>query len=134
MFHFEECTGFKYKVTSAYHLQSNGLDECFNQTLKSCLQHLVNDHHNNWDELVDEVLFAYRTSQQASTKCTPFFLMHSREARLPIGVKISIEGNTDTSSLSVGDKVKRLVEMQEKAHLTALENIVKSTAKAERTI
>ena len=29
----EELTGFKHKMTNAYHPQSNGLDECFNQTL-----------------------------------------------------------------------------------------------------
>ena len=27
----EELTGFKHKITSAYHPQSNALDECFNQ-------------------------------------------------------------------------------------------------------
>ena len=31
----EELTGFKHKITSAYHPQSNGLDERFNQTLKA---------------------------------------------------------------------------------------------------
>ena len=31
----EELTGFKHKITSAYHPQSNGLDERFNQMLKA---------------------------------------------------------------------------------------------------
>ena len=31
----EELTGFKHKITSAYHPQFNGLDEHFNQTLKA---------------------------------------------------------------------------------------------------
>ena len=30
----EQLTGFKHKITSAYHPQSNGLDERLNQTLK----------------------------------------------------------------------------------------------------
>jgi len=30
----EKLTGFKHKITSAYHPQSNDLDERFNQTLK----------------------------------------------------------------------------------------------------
>ena len=58
----EELTGFKRKITSAYHPQSNGLDEHFNQTLKAQLQKLVNDHQDNWDELLDNLLFAYRSS------------------------------------------------------------------------
>ena len=57
----EELTGFKHKITSAYHPQSNGLDERFNQTLKAQLQKLVNDHQDDWDDLIDNILFAYRS-------------------------------------------------------------------------
>lgn len=38
---------------------------------------------DNWDEHLEAVLFGIRTSVQQSTKYTPFFLMHGREARLP---------------------------------------------------
>ena len=65
---------------SAYHPQSNGLD----QTLNSSLQRLVNEHR---DEFIDDDVFAYRTSRQDSTKYTPFFLMHGREARPPVDVQ-----------------------------------------------
>ena len=61
-----------------------GLDERINQTLKSSLQRLVNEHR---EEFIDDVVFAYRTSRQDSTKYTPFFLMHGREARLPVDVQ-----------------------------------------------
>ena len=72
----EEVTGFRHKITSAYHPQSNGLDEQFNQTLKRQLQKLVNNHQDDWNELLDNILFAYRTSRQDSTKCTLFLLMY----------------------------------------------------------
>ena len=49
--------GTDHMMTSAYHPYSNGL------VLK-----VVNDHQNNWDELLDPVLFAIRTSRQKSTK------------------------------------------------------------------
>ena len=70
----EQLTGFKHKITSAYHPQS---DEHLNQMLKLKLQQLVNEHMDNWDELIDNILFAYRSSRQDSTK-------YGREARLPI--------------------------------------------------
>ena len=71
----EELTGFKHTVTSAYHPQSNGLDEWLNQTIKAQLQKLVNQEQNDWDDLLQNILFAYRTSKQDSTKCTPFMLV-----------------------------------------------------------
>ena len=40
----EKHIGFKHKITSAYHPQSNGLDERTNQMLKCQLQKLVNEH------------------------------------------------------------------------------------------
>ena len=61
-------------MTSAYHPQSNGLVERLNQTIQSILLKVVNDHQNNWDELLDPVLFAIRTS----TKYTPFEIMFNR--------------------------------------------------------
>ena len=37
---------------------------------------------DDWDELIDNILVAYRSSRQDSTKCTPFLFMYGREARL----------------------------------------------------
>lgn len=44
---------------------------------------LIGVHQSDWDEYLDPVLFSIRTSVQESTKYTPFFLMHGREARFP---------------------------------------------------
>ena len=61
-------TKTEHRVTSAYHPQTNGLTERFNQTIQRALVKFVND----WDEKLDGVLFAYRTSEQASSNVTPF--------------------------------------------------------------
>ncbi|KAK3752966.1 hypothetical protein QZH41_005123 [Actinostola sp. cb2023] len=52
-------TGTEHRVTSAYHPQSNGLDERFNQTLQRTLRKCVNEQQDNWDEAIDDILFAY---------------------------------------------------------------------------
>ena len=65
----------KHKLTSPYNPQANGLDERFNQTLKRALEKLANTRQNDWDVLLKDVLFAYRTSDNASIKYTPFYLM-----------------------------------------------------------
>ena len=39
---------------------------------------------DQWDDYIAPILFAYRTSKQATTKITPFFLTYGREAVLPL--------------------------------------------------
>ena len=123
----EELTGFRHRVTSAYHPQANGLDERLNQTLKAALQKLVNDNHDDWDQLIDNVLFAYRTSKQDSTKYTPFFLMYGREAKLPIDVELMKQPeNGQTNLEDLDEKIAKLIDLQKRVHDRAYENIAKA--------
>ena len=126
----EDLTGFKHKITSAYHPQSNGLDERFNQTLKYQLQKLVNEHQDDWGELVDNVLFAYRSSRHDSTKSSPFLLMYGHEARLPID--LTQVQCTHLDELDFEKKVEKMLEIQKKMHDRALSNIEKAQARQKR--
>ena len=56
--------GIKRSVTSAYHPQTNGLDERTNQTLKQHLSKLVNEEQSNWSDFLDEVAYSIRTQKQ----------------------------------------------------------------------
>ena len=47
-------------VTSAYHPQCNGNDECTNQTLKVRLAKLVNEHQNDWNNFLDDAAISIR--------------------------------------------------------------------------
>ena len=69
--------------STPYHPQCNGLVEKFNGTLSKMLSMYVNEHPKDWDVFLPYVLFAYRTSVQASTGETPFFLMHGRDPAHP---------------------------------------------------
>src|SRR2546423_9496572 len=73
----------KHKLSSPYHPQTNGLVERFNRTLCELLAK-VSEKENQWDEYLEQVLFAYRTTKHATTKKTPFFMTYGREAILPI--------------------------------------------------
>ena len=55
----------EHRISTAYHPQTNGLVEHYNQTLQRCLIKLVNREQDNWDEYIDGVLFAYRTSNKS---------------------------------------------------------------------
>src|SRR5436853_697372 len=81
----ELCEKFeiKHKLSAPYHPQTNGLVERFNRTLCESLAK-VSEKENQWDEHIEQVLFAYRTTKHATTKRTPFFMTYGREAILPI--------------------------------------------------
>ena len=70
--------GTEHCITSAYHPQSNGLTERFNQTLQTALIKLVNESQNDWDDHLSGVLFGYRTAIQKATKMTPYEVMYCR--------------------------------------------------------
>ncbi len=92
-----------------------------NQTLKSQLQKLVNDHMDDWDQLLDNILFAYRSSRHDSTKYTPFLLMYGREARLPIDLsRVAVQ---DQEELDLETKTEKMLELQKKLHDQARETL-----------
>ena len=101
-----------------YHPQSNGLVERFNQTLVDAL---VKNAHDDQDRHIDSVLFAYRTSAQKSTKMTPFFVMHLREANL--GVDVNQPKQEPDSEEDMQQKVEALITMKAKVEDLVDKNI-----------
>ena len=82
--------GTKKVNTTAYHPQTDGLVERFNQTLTNMLAKTVEKNGTNWDVQLPYVLFVYRTSIQESTAESPFFLMYGRDARPPTSEVLSV--------------------------------------------
>ncbi len=78
---------------AAYNPQTNGLVERFNHTLADMLAMYVDSCLDDWDEVVDFVVFAYSTSRQESMAASPFLLLYGREAILPIDVALGINPN-----------------------------------------
>ncbi|KAL5509510.1 hypothetical protein EMCRGX_G004899 [Ephydatia muelleri] len=87
--------GIQCNMTSAYHPQSNGLDERFNQTLQRQLLKFVESEQNSWDQFLDAILFSYRVSCQDSTKHSPFYLVYGRQPRLPIEFTMKCPGASE---------------------------------------
>ena len=75
--------GVEKLSTTAYHLQMNGLVECFNCTLTDMLAEKVEQSGKNWDNHLPFVLFAYRASLKESTNESPFYLLYGWDPRLP---------------------------------------------------
>ena len=45
---------------------------------------LKDGQHANWEDMLDDVLFAYRSSVHSSTLETPYYLLHGRDPNIPI--------------------------------------------------
>ena len=64
--------GIKYRLTTAYHPQANGLDECFNQTLGNLLAKFAQVNRDFWDECLGVVVYAYNSAVQVCFPCFTF--------------------------------------------------------------
>ena len=116
--------GVQCNITSAYHPQSNGLDERFNQTLQRQLLKFVGEERTDWDLYLDAILFSYWVSRQDSTKMSPFYLVYGRQARLPVEVAMhptdqDADEVVETEEVNLDEHITRMVGVRKKA----LENI-----------
>ncbi len=90
--------------TSPYHPEGDDLIERFNRTLKDQLSKCLYQQTEPWDTMLREIQLSYNTSVHSSMGYTPFFLIHGREARLPIHLLLPCP--TETSSASAGTPVE----------------------------
>src|ERR1051325_4382026 len=70
-------------MSTAYHPQTDGQTEQMNQTMEQMLRIYTNYKHDNWDELLPAVEFAYNNSKQISTGYSPFELDCGRSPLTP---------------------------------------------------
>ena len=125
--------GIKHRLTTAYHPQANGLDERFNQTLVNSLSKYAQEYRQCWDKNLQEVVYGYNTSVQASTKFTPFEAMFGRMAVLPVDINACasydpeavLQKFTDASKPDEGSESEKRQEMEKKIK----ENIVSAQNK-----
>ncbi|XP_019246309.1 PREDICTED: uncharacterized protein LOC109225958 [Nicotiana attenuata] len=69
-----------------YHPVENGQVESSNKTILNILKKKLEDAKGLWPELLQEVLWAYRTTPKTSTGETPYSLVYGTDAVIPVEV------------------------------------------------
>ena len=123
-----EFTNVEHRISSAYHPQTNGLDERTNQTLVRALVKQCSANQRDWDLHIDSTLYAYRIARQDSSKFSPYFLMYNRHPRKAIDHEIC--SGEDSVQVSNADEkeamIRDLVGLREQYKSKATENIDKA--------
>ena len=80
-------------LATPYHPTSNAQTERFNATFAPALSKLIDDQTRDWDEFLQPIIYAYNTSQHATTTLTPFQIMFTRDNQAlmdPKQLKVSL--------------------------------------------
>ena len=99
--------GIKKTRTTAYHPQCDGLVERQNRNIQEILSSFVNDHSNNWDDVLDQAVFAYNTSIHESTGLSPYEMVFGREARMPIEVEVGVPLHNPSSQSEYSQLIRK---------------------------
>lgn len=70
------------KVAPLDQPQLNPLHDCTCPLLKEAIVQMVTEKQADWDDFLDPVLFLFRTSNNPTTKFSPYSLMFNRKANL----------------------------------------------------
>lgn len=83
------CCEFQKANTAAYHLQSDGLVENVNCTIKKMIGQHAKTFGPEWDVYLQQLLIAYRSKPHDFTGESPFYLLYGRDPRLPTETALS---------------------------------------------
>lgn len=78
--------GTRLNMSTSRHPQTDGQTERANQTVEDMIRAYVSPYHDDWDEHLIAVEFAYNDSVNASTGYTPFYLNYGQHPLTPLSM------------------------------------------------
>jgi len=104
--------GIKTKLSTAFHLQTDGQTERMNQELEQYLQFFVEHRQKDWLEWLAAAEFAVNNKVHTATKVLPFMANYGKELRM--GGDIRRKGKVESATAFV-ERMKKVQEEAEAA-------------------
>ncbi|GKE16768.1 reverse transcriptase domain-containing protein, partial [Tanacetum coccineum] len=110
--------GVTHKLSTAYHLQSNGQTKVTNRAIKRILERSVGYKPKGWSEKHNDAFWAFRTAYKTLIRCTPFRLVYGKACHLPIEIKDKAQWELKQCNMDLTlASESRLMQLNELAEL-----------------
>lgn len=100
------CLDTSLNFSSAYHPQTDGKTEVVNRTLGNMIRCLVSDHPKQWDTVLAQAEFAYKTMVNRSTGQAPFSVVYSKPPNFTIDL-IHLPHFKSKTAAEIADQIVR---------------------------
>ena len=115
--------------TTPYRPCSNGQVERYNRTLLQLIRCFLKGNQKHWDDHLQQLAGAIRSTVNRSTSFTPNMMMLGREVMLPVDLMIAAK---DLEHLYPAEYVKKLREVMNQVHTLAREKLVSYQKRQQR--
>jgi len=92
--------------TTPYKPSTNGVVERFHRTLNSMLGKVVSTSQRDWDEVLPQVMAAYRATRHDATGYSPNMLFLGREVSTPLDLVMGLPPDQRSTCASYDDFVQ----------------------------
>ncbi|XP_015964818.1 uncharacterized protein LOC107488572 [Arachis duranensis] len=112
--------GVRQRFSSVEHPQTNGQVESANKVILSGLKRRLDNKKGAWADELAAVLWSYRTTEQSSTKETPFRLTYGVDAVIPVEIgepspRLLLKGVEETVEKDLIDEAREMAHLIETA-------------------
>jgi len=116
--------------STAYKASTNAAAERFHRTLNIMIGRMIDEHHRDWDSLLQYVMAAYRSSRHEATHFTPNYLMMGREVRAPVDIVYAVPETAQPSTYD--DYADELHHRMTSAYSLVRENLQEEARRSKR--